>query len=108
MTTQEQRDAAREKANRVRLYHANLKRDVAAGRLSLTEILDAYRSPSVASCRVHALVRSIPRVGSKRTDEAFRKAGISMTATVGSLTARQRGALVDQLERFPAYARQAA
>jgi hypothetical protein len=102
VTTQEQRDQARENANMVRLAHANLKRDVARNPMTLLLLLHATDlAPHVASCRVYPLVKAVPGVGPDRANKAFNRADVLASKRLGDLTQGQRQRLLTAIEAFP-------
>lgn len=87
---------ALERANRVRLARAELKRRVANGKLSVTEV--------VLSCpweahgmEVSTLLLSQKRWGRARCHRILVSIGVTENKPVGTLTERQRTALVDAL-----------
>lgn len=87
---------ALERANRVRLARAELKRRVAAGAVTVAEIVDA--SPWEAeSMTLAELITSQRRWGSTRCRKFLASIELSETKTLGSLTDRQRGAVVRAL-----------
>lgn len=83
-------DALR-KANQVRYERADLKRDLIAGTVTLAQVLER-------ECVENAPVRDVlawqPGWGTYRITRVLNDIGISLFATVGRLTARQRRALV--------------
>lgn len=80
---------ALERANRVRLARAALKRRIAAGRVDTAEVV--LSCPwEVESMAVSELIMSQRRWGRTRTRKFLDTIGLSETKTVGSLTERQR------------------
>lgn len=83
-------DALR-KANEVRCERAAIRRDVAAGTATLADAIDR-------PCLENALVRDVlswqAGWGTYRITRAMNDIGISLFATVGRLTPRQRKALL--------------
>src|SRR3954467_10302380 len=87
---------ALERANRVRLARAELKRLVAEGELSAAEIV--LRSPGEAeSMGIADLLMSQHRWGRSRCRRFLASISMSETKTIGSMTDRQRGALAAML-----------
>jgi hypothetical protein len=94
----EQQLAALGKANEIRLGRAQLKRDLAAGRLDMEEILT--RLPEVAkTARVRDLLLAIPGLGPARITRLQVCCGISESKTAAALSERQRGELIRRLAR---------
>ena len=89
---------ALDQANRVRLARAALKRRVGIGDLTVADVLD--RSPWEAeSMQLADLLMSQRRWGRTRCRRFLGSIQISENKTVGSLTERQRQALVMRLTR---------
>lgn len=87
INTSAQRQAALEKANRIRTHRAQLKQEVRSGRLDVAALLD---DPGCATMKTIDLLILVPRVGRVRAGHALRRAGISPSRPLGQLTARQR------------------
>ena len=95
-----QRLQALERANRVRLARAELKRRVAAGQLKAAEVVLA--TPWEAdSMPVAELLTSQRRWGVERARRCLGLLHISETKPIGTMTERQRRALVAALEGAP-------
>lgn len=102
MQTLEQRTTALEKANRVRVVRASLKRNVsqmtrptacAFVAEAIEENPEELRTMACAD-----LLRAVPRLGSRKTLDVMKAAGVPWSAKLGGLTVRQRLALRAQLE----------
>jgi hypothetical protein len=88
---------ALQRANRVRLARAELKRRIAEGEVSAAEVI--LTSPWEAdSMAIADVLMSQRRWGGTRCRKFLAMFQISETKTVGSLTERQRRALAAQLE----------
>lgn len=88
---------ALQRANRVRLARAELKRRIAEGEVSAAEVILA--SPwEAASMAIGDVLMSQRRWGGTRCRKFLAMFRISETKTVGSLTERQRQALAAQLD----------
>lgn len=87
---------ALERANRVRLARADLKRRVAAGKVSAAEVVihSPWEAESMSICD---LLTSQKRWGQTRCRKFLMRAGISETRQLGQLTERQRLVLSSQL-----------
>jgi hypothetical protein len=85
------------RANEVRLARAALKRDIAAGRREVTEVVQ--KSPWEAeSMSLSELLCSQRRWGRARSRKLLSSAGLNEAKRLGTLTARQQGILVGALE----------
>ncbi len=88
---------ALERANRVRLARAELKRRIAEGELFASEVI--LESPwEASSMAIGDVLMSQRRWGSTRCRKFLAMFQITETKTVGSLTDRQRHALAAQLD----------
>jgi hypothetical protein len=87
---------ALQRANEVRLARAELKRRVAEGELTVTEVV--LESPWEAeSMAIADLLMSQRRWGRTRCRRFLAQVPLSETKTIGSLTERQRHAVAAQL-----------
>ena len=91
--TVEQRMAALEHGNRIRLYRAQVKRDLKAGRRSVLDELAAV-DDRLASMKVFDLLLAVPKLGRVKVSRLLARNGISPSKTVGGLSERQRRVLV--------------
>jgi hypothetical protein len=99
--TLQQRRAALEEANRVRLARAQLKRDLKAGRVSIYDLL-AEPPEWIETMPVAQLLQAVPGIGPVKARGMLQRTGISASKTVGSiswrtvagLSPRQRGELL--------------
>ncbi len=99
MTPGPQRLRALARANEVRLARAELKRQVAQGRVSAAEvILDC--PPAAGSWTVGDLLMSQRRWGVTRCRKFLARNQISEIKQIGTLTERQRGVLAAQLSAY--------
>jgi hypothetical protein len=95
------------RANQVRLARASLKRRVACGQITASEVI--LESPWEAdSMTVADLLMSQRRWGLTRCRKLLAQIPVSETKTIGSLTDRQRHALAVQLAPAPAAERREA
>jgi hypothetical protein len=94
----EQRLRALAKANEVRLARAQLKREVATGRLALARVL-ADPPTCAQTAKVRELLLVVPRIGPARADRVLARCRIAHAKTVGGLSDRQRAELVALLGR---------
>jgi hypothetical protein len=86
----EQRMAALDYANEIRVARARAKRDLFAGRIALR---DALELPCCRSMKVFDLLLAQRGWGGVKALKAMRVLGLPASARVGSLTAGQRAAL---------------
>lgn len=85
------------RANKVRLARAALKRDISAGRRSITEVI--MESPwEVESMSLGELLCAQRRWGRARSRKLLSSTALSEGKRVGTLTERQRRILVAALE----------
>lgn len=93
-----QRNAALARANAIRIARAALKRQIAAGRRSLVDVI-AECPAEAHSMPVAELIGAQHRWGEARTLRLLRRAELSETKPLGHLTPRQRRALIACLEQ---------
>lgn len=86
------------KANEIRSYRANLKRDVKAGRESILELL-THPPEKIETMKLIDLMLAVPKIGRTKTNKLFRQCHISPSKTVGGMSPRQRNELVLLLRR---------
>jgi hypothetical protein len=89
--------AALEYANQVRVARAELKRQIAAGELSVAAVVQSCPWQA-ASMPVGSLLKAQRRWGSARCRRFLVALDLSEKREVGALTERQRAALVSMLE----------
>jgi hypothetical protein len=87
-----------ERANRVRLARADLKRRVADGELAVADVI-LSRPWEAESMEVADLLLSQRRWGWTRARKALSAIPIPENKTIGSMTDRQRRALAEKLGR---------
>jgi len=87
---------ALEGANRVRLARAELKRAIAEGRRDVAEVVRECPQEA-ASMAVADLLMSQHRWGRKRCRQVLAAIPLTENKPIGSMTPRQRGALVAEL-----------
>lgn len=92
---------ALESANRIRLARAQLKREIKAGDLKLSELLAEPELPDFLE-RMHLeeLLFAGPRMYRRTLHSALAEVPIALTATVGGVTYRQRRRLADALGKW--------
>jgi hypothetical protein len=85
------------RANEVRLARAELKRRVAGGEITVADVVLGSRWEA-QSMTVADLLTSQRRWGNTRCRKVLQSLGMSETKTIGSMTERQRRALVHLLD----------
>jgi len=92
--SREQRVRALQQANEIRSARAQLKRDLASGRIELTRIL--ARPPEFAqTAKVLDLLLFLPKVGPVKARRMLAQCRIAHAKTLSGLSDRQRAALID-------------
>jgi hypothetical protein len=92
----DQRLNALSKANEVRAIRAQLKRDLKAGRLSISALL--LDPPQyLETAKVFDMVLALPKVGRVKATKILNSCRVSPSKTFGGLSARQRAELADRL-----------
>lgn len=80
-------------ANRIRLARAALKREIAAGRTSVAEVMHSETPDWLERMAVGELVRATRRMGPSKSTPLLRRVPVSESQQVGRLTERQRRVL---------------
>jgi hypothetical protein len=94
--TDEQRQAALEKAARARRARAEIKERLKMGSLTLSELFRlADDDETVAKIKVLALLESLPGVGKVKARRVMEDIGIAETRRVQGLGAQQRARLLE-------------
>jgi hypothetical protein len=94
-----QRMEALHRANVIREWRAERKRDLKAGRARVTDMLLDV-DPRMETMKVYALLLAVPKVGRVKADKVLRRNAISPSKTIGGLSTRQRNALVVALAPY--------
>ena len=77
-----------------RSARAQLKKDLASGKIDLTQIL-ARPPECVRTARVRDVLLALPKIGSVKATRILAHCGIAHSKTLGGLTDRQRAELID-------------
>lgn len=85
------------KAAAVRRERAELRRQLKAGDLSLSELLDRLDDDTVGKMKVLAVIESLPGVGKVKARRAMEEIDISESRRLRGLGSRQRSQLLDAL-----------
>jgi hypothetical protein len=98
--TPEQRQAALEKAARVRRERAEVKEKLKLGSLSLAELLKkAEQDETVGKMKVVSVLESLPGLGKVKARRLMETVGISESRRLQGLGAKQRAELLKETER---------
>jgi hypothetical protein len=92
----QQRLEALERANDVRLYRAEMKREIKRGEVLVQEVL-AEPGERVETMKVFDLLLAMPKVGRVKANKVLARSRVSPSKTVGGLTERQRCELLSLL-----------
>ena len=94
----DQRLRALRQANVIRSRRAALKKDLASGRVRIEDVL--ARPPAYAkTAKAHDLLLAVPKVGPARVARLLSRCRIAPSKTVGGMTERQRGELIELFRR---------
>ena len=91
----EVRRAALVKAAAVRRERAELRGQLKAGDISLSDLLDRTGDDTVGKMKVLSVLESLPGVGKVKARRAMEGIGISETRRLRGLGSRQRSQLLD-------------
>lgn len=94
----EQRLGALQKANKIRADRSRLKKDLAARRAQITDIL-AHPPAYAHTERVSILLLAVPGYGQSRVSRLLTREKISESKRLAGLTDRQRQALIEHFQR---------
>jgi hypothetical protein len=98
--TPEQRQAALQKAARVRRERAEVKEKLKLGSLSLAELLKkADKDETVGKMKVVSVLESLPGLGKVKARRLMETVGISESRRLQGLGAKQRVELLKETER---------
>jgi len=96
--TLDQRLRALRQANEIRSRRAALKKELASGRVRIEDVL--ARPPDYAkTAKVQDLLLAVPKVGPARVARLLSRCRIAPSKTVGGMTERQRGELIELVRR---------
>jgi len=89
---------ALERANDIRTRRAQLKRDLKAGKTKVESLL--MNPPEwVETAKVFDMILAVPKYGRVKANKILTQCRISPSKTIGGLSQRQRGELVQMLRR---------
>jgi hypothetical protein len=95
----EQRRAALEKAAEARRVRAQLKADLQAGTVSLSDVFARSEEDKVvADTKILTVLESLPNIGKVRSRRTLEELGISERQRVRGVGTNQRKDLVDRFE----------
>ena len=90
----DQRMEALNRANQIRVRRAQLKRELKQGQVSIDAIL-ADPPEYVLTAKVYDMLVAVPRLGRVKVGRLLTQCRISPAKTVGGLSERQRGELLE-------------
>lgn len=90
-------DALR-RANEIRTRRAQLKRDLKAGRVSITVVIDDPPE-FMLTAKVFDVLMAVPKYGKVKATRYLNHCRISQGKTIGGLSDRQRSELLELLRR---------
>ena len=96
--SREQRLRALEQANEVRTARAELKKELASGKIELAQIL-AQPPACARTARVRDLLLVLPKIGSVKAGQILARCGIAHSKTLAGLSERQRTELLNLFRR---------
>lgn len=98
--TAEQRQAALDKAAKVRRERAEVKEKLKMGSLSLDELLNqADSDDTIGKMKVQSVLESLPGLGKVKARRLMEQVGISESRRLQGLGANQRNALLQHLAK---------
>jgi len=86
------------RANEVRTFRAQLKRDLKAGRVSIDSLL-LDPPPYLESAKVLDMLLTVPKYGRVKATKILNSCRVSPSKTFGGLSERQRAELAGRLDR---------
>ena len=92
--TEEQRRAALAKAAEARRARAELKQELKAGKLTLSQILSQPTDATVGKMKVSAVLEALPGVGKVRAKKIMEKLDVSTSRRIRGLGEKQKQALL--------------
>jgi hypothetical protein len=93
-----QRMDALEKANYIRTYRANLKRDLKAGKKMIYDLL-LEPPKELETAKAFDLLLAVPKYGRVKVNKLFMQCRISPSKTIGGLSERQRTEIISMVGR---------
>ena len=94
----DQRMDALKRANNIRTARAQLKRDLKAGRTTITDVL-GDPPDYLVTAKVFDMLLAVPKYGRVKTNRILKQCKVSPAKTIGGLSDRQRQELVSLLQR---------
>lgn len=94
----DQRMDALRRANEIRTRRAQLKRDLKAGRVSITGVIDDPPE-FMLTAKVFDVLMAVPKYGKVKATRYLNHCRISQGKTIGGLSDRQRSELLELLRR---------
>lgn len=95
--TPEERAKALAKAQQIRSQRMEVRKQLKAGELTLTDVLDNVDNEIYGKMRVKYLLESLPQVGKITAAKLMEEIGIDEARRVQGLGARQKSQLLEKL-----------
>lgn len=86
------------RANEIRTYRADLKRDLKAGRVNVTDILN-HPPEWAETMKIFDLLLAVPKFGRIKVNKLMNTCRISPSKTIGGMSDRQRNEMVLLISR---------
>lgn len=96
----QQRMDALENANKIRVYRAQLKRDVKAGKVHIIKLL-LEPPEKIETMKIFDLLLVVPKIGRVKANKMLMQCRISPSKTIGGMSERQCTEMVSMLGRRP-------
>lgn len=93
-----QQMAALDRANEIRTFRANLKKDIKAGKIAILKLL-LDPPKEIETMKLFDFLMAVPKFGRVKTNKVLTTCRISMSKTIGGLSDRQRDEIVTLLNR---------
>lgn len=94
--TEEQRRQALEKAAEARRKRAEIKQQLKAGKLTLSEMLGRQEDETIGKMKVSAVLEALPGVGKVRARKIMERLDISSSRRIRGLGGKQKEALLQE------------
>ena len=95
--TPEERKAALEKAKAARIKRAQIREDLKAGKLTLTQVIDMKDDEVVGRMKVSTLIETLPGYGKAKAEKLMNELHIASSLGLLGLGERQKAALLERL-----------
>ena len=93
----EERSKALQKAQQIRSQRMEVRKQLKAGKISLSDVLNNAENEVYAKMRVKYLLESLPQVGKITAQKVMEEIGIDEARRVQGLGSRQKAQLLERL-----------